>query len=84
MKIGIVLRILWPVGAQKIAIMQTKKLIEQGHEVELIFMRDSSFSYKYEDLLRGVPYHVLSPNHKSLETPIYDLITRIVAPDRAG
>jgi len=82
MRIGILLRILWPAGAPKIAIMEAKELTKLGHDVTLYFLRSSEFGYKYEDLLKDVNYKVISPNHKSLMTPIYSKITRMFAKDR--
>lgn len=83
MKIILLLRILWTGGAQRIAIEEAKALKDLGHEVEVVFLRGSSFS-GYEEILRGVNYSVLSPNGNSIFSPLYDFITRKFRPDRGS
>lgn len=87
MKIGILLRILWPAGAQKIAINEARELIRVGHDVKLYFLRSSEFGYRYDDLLCDLNYVVMSPNHKSVVSPVYSRVTRMFAKEevmRAG
>lgn len=46
MKIAIIVRILWPGGVQRIAFAEAEGLINAGHDVDLIFIRDTGrFQY---------------------------------------
>ena len=46
MKIAILVRVLWPGGVQRTAIAEAEGLIERGHQVYLIFIRDTG-RYRY-------------------------------------
>jgi len=84
MKIGIVVRILWPAGTQKFAILQAKALADAGHEVEIIFLRKTKNGNVYDDILKDLNYKVLTEENRSLLVPIYDWITGIFMPNRKG
>jgi glycosyltransferase involved in cell wall biosynthesis len=82
MKICIFVRILWPGGVQSIAFGEAKSLSDRGHEVDLIFLRDSGrgihpWSYWH-------PYKIIySPEiNKRLLHKLFWFITRIYAPER--
>ncbi|QKR00854.1 glycosyltransferase family 4 protein [Metallosphaera tengchongensis] len=82
MKILILLRILWTAGAQRIAINEYKTLKELGHEVKIVFLRNSK-TKGYEELLKGVDYTVIR-NGSGLLTPFFFLATKLFAPDRGS
>ncbi|MGC8558333.1 MAG: glycosyltransferase family 4 protein [Nitrososphaeria archaeon] len=85
MKIKILVRILWPAGTQRIAILQTKALQNMGHDVELVFLRSTEKGERYyHDLLNGVNYRTLHRKNDSLLVSLYDYITEIFMSDRKG
>jgi len=84
MKIGIVVRILWPAGTQKFAILQAKALTDAGHDVEVIFLRKTKNGNVYDDILKDLNYKVLTEENRSLLVPIYDWITGIFMSNRKG
>ena len=51
MKIGIIVRILWPGGVQRIAIAEAEGLTRLGNDVELIFIRRTIIPIFMLDLL---------------------------------
>ena len=59
MKIGILLRVLWPSAVPKTAIKQTEGLIGRGHLANLIVWRESNYKYKFEHQLYRVPFTVI-------------------------
>jgi len=54
MKIGIILRVLWPAGAPRIAIEQVKRLSARGHNCKLIIYRESDYKFRYEEFLNDI------------------------------
>lgn len=84
MRIGIVVRVLWPTGAPKAAAIQTRVLEKLGYEATLFYLRDSSFTYDYSDLIQGLDYHILHPKHSSWRSRFYDWGTGFFLPDRVG
>jgi glycosyltransferase involved in cell wall biosynthesis len=55
MKIGIIVRILWPGGVQRIAIAEAEGLTRLGNDVELIFIRRTTrYTYSSE-----IPFRVI-------------------------
>ena len=84
MRIGIVVRILWPAGTAKTAAIEAMYLQKMGHQVYVFFIRNSTYKYAYQDLLKNVNYVVLHPDHKSTMSGLYDIVTGIFAPDRKG
>lgn len=82
MKIAIMVRVLWPGGVQRIAIHEAEGLLEFGHNVDLIFVRDTGrFHYSTK-----VPFRVLNgPNVKNrLAGKLLRWITSIYSPERGA
>ena len=85
MNIVILVRILWTGGSQKIAIKEAEILGKLGHNVRIVFLRESLKLGGYYDLLRDVKYEIVCKN-----TPIshfsfvYDFITSLFMKDRKG
>lgn len=85
MKIGIVVRLLHPAGAQKTAIIEAEYLAKIGHEVIVFFIRKpNNFSYYYEDLLININYKILNYENPSIKRYLYDFITGLYMKDRKG
>jgi len=84
MRVCIFVRVLWPGGVQSIAFGTAKSLSDLGHEVDLVFLRDSGrgihpWSYMH-------PYRILNDsnvNQRMLHT-LLSTITRIYAPERGS
>jgi glycosyltransferase involved in cell wall biosynthesis len=83
MRIVLVLRILWTGGAQKIALHEAAELGKLGHDVEVVFLRESGMA-GYRDLLSAVNYDVMSKRGYTPLSPVFDLATRLFAPDRGS
>lgn len=83
MKIIILVRILWTAGTQKIAIAEATQLANEGHDVELVFLRGSKM-WVADELLKGVKYTVISKDGESFFSPLYGFITHIFAPNRGS
>ena len=84
MKIVILVRILWSAGAQKIAIHEAIELKQQGHDIDLIFLRRGKTWKVYEELLSRINYRILSEGKTSIFTGLYSFITSLFMPDRKG
>jgi glycosyltransferase involved in cell wall biosynthesis len=84
MKIGIVVRILWPAGTQFIAIKEARELKSLGHDVTLFFLRGTERGKVYDELLRDVNYKVLTWKNTSRFVKLYDLITGVFLESRKG
>ena len=59
MKIGVLLRVLWPSAVPKTAIKQAKGLMDKGHLTHLVIWRESDYKYKFEHLLHGLPTSII-------------------------
>lgn len=80
MKIAIIVRVLWPGGVQRIAFAEAEGLIQTGHDVDLIFIRDTGrFHYQ-----TNVPTKILfGPEKKNrLFGKIFGSITAHYSPQR--
>lgn len=82
MKIIILLRILWTGGAQKIAISEAKSLRDMGHDVKLVFLRETESGKLLHDSLLGLNWEIYSSSAKP--NPMYSAITAYFSPDRKG
>jgi len=82
MKITILLRILWTGGAQKIAIQEAKQLQYLGHDVRLIFLRETESGKHLYDNMKGINWEVFS--HRKRPSLIYSIITGHFSADRKG
>ncbi|MEM3714435.1 MAG: hypothetical protein QXF82_05745 [Nitrososphaeria archaeon] len=51
MKLGIILRLLWPAAAPRFAIEETRYLRMLGHRSRLIICRESEYRFKYSEIL---------------------------------
>jgi glycosyltransferase involved in cell wall biosynthesis len=83
LRIIILVRILWTAGAQKLAIAEARKLIEMGHQVDLVFLRGSALG-GYGDILQGLSYQVLPRRGRSALSPVYEWLTALFAPGRGS
>jgi glycosyltransferase involved in cell wall biosynthesis len=81
MKIIILVRILWASGAQKIAIEEAKTLTQLGHEVKLVFLRETESGKLLEPTLASLDYEIFSTRKPSW---VYSTITGMFMPDRKG
>ena len=81
MKIIILVRILWASGAQKIAIEEAKTLKKMGHEVKLVFLRETDSGQRLKPMLEGVEYEIFSTKQPRW---FYSTITGMFMPDRKG
>ena len=78
MKIAIIVRVLWPGGVQRTAFAEADGLIKAGHDVDLIFIRDTGrFHYK-----TNVPTKILyGPETKNrFLGKIFGAITALYSP----
>ncbi|BCS91498.1 glycosyltransferase family 4 protein [Metallosphaera javensis (ex Sakai et al. 2022)] len=81
MKIIVLFRLFWTSGASKIAIEEVRALSRLGHDVRLVFLRETSSGKYLEPLLRGIDYEIFSTKPPKW---IYSTITGLFAPDRKG
>ena len=81
MKIIILVRILWTSGAQKIAIKEAQTLTQLGHEVKLVFLRETESGKLLEPSLASLDYEIFSTRKPRW---IYSTITGMFMPDRKG
>lgn len=81
MKIIILVRILWASGAQKIAIEEAKSLTKLGHEVKLVFLRETESGKYLKPMLEGINFEVYSSKKPKW---IYSAVTGMFMPDRKG
>lgn len=82
MKIAILVRVLWPGGVQRTAIAEAEGLISRGHQVELIFIRDTGrFRYNI-----NLPIKILyGPEISSRPFgKIFRFITNLYSPERGS
>ena len=84
MKIGIVVRILWPAGTQFISINEARELQSLGHDVTLFFLRGTEKGKIYMELLKDINYKVLTWKNDSRIVKLYDLITGVFLESRKG
>lgn len=82
MRIVILVRILWTGGAQKIAIKETENLQKCGHNVRLVFLRETESRKFLHDSLNIVNWEIYS--RTGGKNPLYSLITAHFSPDRKG
>lgn len=80
MKICIVVRVLWPGGVQRVAFAEANGLRRLGHDVDLIFIRDTGRVVHEID----IPYKALHSSEASNRPlgRIFRAITRRYAPER--
>lgn len=57
MRIGLIFRVLWPGGVQRIAIEEANGLSLLGHEVDLVFIRAADSEIRYDS---DVPLHIVN------------------------
>ncbi|MCL5252981.1 MAG: glycosyltransferase family 4 protein [Candidatus Thermoplasmatota archaeon] len=84
MKIVILVRILWTAGAQKTAIEEARTLQNFGHDVKLIFLRETESGKKLYPLMTNIDWEITGSDSSSFLTPLYDQITGLFMPDRKG
>lgn len=82
MRIVILVRILWTGGAQKIAIKEAENLQKCGHNVRLVFLRETESGKFLHDSLNIVNWDIYS--RTGGKNPLYSLITAHFSPDRKG
>jgi len=90
MKIGVLIDELLAGGVQKTAVEETRHLLQQGEDAELLVLHERSEGYQYEDLLKGVPVRFLSEQFPILEHSLkipsfnvlstYHIVSFFVAP----
>ncbi|MEM0134361.1 MAG: glycosyltransferase [Thermoplasmatales archaeon] len=83
MRIIILVRILWASGAQKIAINEARELTNMGHEVKIVFLRETESGRTLEKLLTGIDYEIFSDSGYRSK-PIYSLVTGLFMPEKKG
>jgi len=54
MRIGIILRVLWPAAAPRFAIEETRHLRRLGHDTRLLICRESEYQFKHPGLIRDL------------------------------
>ena len=82
MRIVVLVRILWTGGAQKIAIREAENLQKFGHNVRLVFLRETESGKLLRDSLKNVNWEIYSKSGgKNL---LYSFITAHFSPDRKG
>lgn len=84
MKIIILVRILWASGAQKTAIEEAKAFIKLGHDVKIVFLRETESGKLFKPLMDGLEWEVICKGNYSLFTPLYSYFTGLFMPDRRG
>lgn len=82
MKILIIVRVLWPGGVQRIAFAEAKGLMNLGHDVDLVFIRDTG-RITYEE---NINYRVIYTNdiNNRFAGKLLKIITDHYAPQRGN
>ena len=82
MRIVVLVRILWTGGAQKIAIREAENLQKFGHDVRLVFLRETESGKLLHESLKNLKWEVYSKSGG--KNPLYSFITAHFSSDRKG